>query len=348
MQQPYKTKRPSIGWIIGLLILITVQLACSLSGGSTPAQPTQDVAGTAQAIQGTSQAESQSKLDLQGTEQALTLKGTEMALQSTQSAMQEQPTNEPAPTEKPQPSETPKPDEPTATVDPNAQIDDQIKKAKVLLYEDTVSLGIGEWVEDTLVRMGLDYTATADYSGDFMKYLDSGTKWDLIIIASENHNVIQGEFWDVILEHSQKKTAVIAEVWYLDQYGGGKIKNFMEECGISYDGNWDLAESIYWVKPDHEVFNNPNTALPLLHFNRYWQSNAGDKIRLRAGGDATIVAGETKYATKDEGLIAVCMGGRTVFQTFCNHDYHRSEVMDLWENYITYTLTNHFKAINAQ
>lgn len=351
MYQLSNKRHRSIGLFLGGMLLISAQLACSFSGGATqPPAPTQDVAGTAQAVQNTAQADSSSKLALQGTEQALALRGTEMALQETQSAMNQvkEPTETPQPTDEPIPTDTPEPEEPTATPDPNAQIEDQIKSAKILLYEDTAPLGIGQWVEETLIRMGLDYTTTTDYSGDFMKYLDSGTKWDLIIIAAEDHTVIQGEFWDVILERAHKKTAIIAEVWYLDHVGGGKVKNFMDECGISYDGNWDLAESIYWVKPDHEIFNNPNTALPLLHYNRYWQYNAGDKIRTRASGDAVIVAGITKFSTKDDGLVAVCMGGRTVFQTFCNHDFHRSEVMDVWENYITYTLTNHFKAINEQ
>lgn len=349
MQQSFGKRHWSIGWMMGVIILVAAQLACSMSGGATqPPAPTQDVAGTAQAVQNTAQADSSSKLALQGTEQALAFKGTEMALQETQSAMQMEPTEEPQPTDEPEPTDTLAPQEPTSTPDPNANIEDQINGAKILLYEDTAPLGIGQWVEETLIRMGLDYTTTTDYSGDFMKYLDSGTKWDLIIIAAEDHTAIQGEFWDVILEHAQKKTAIIAEVWYLDIYGGGKIKNFMEECGVSYDGNWDLAESIYWVKPDHEIFNNPNTALPLLHYSRYWDVNAGDKLRVRSTGDAVIVAGITKFSTKDDGLVAVCMGGRTVFQTFCNHDFHRSEVMDLWENYITYTLTNHFKAINEQ
>ncbi len=339
----YKQSRP---WVLVLAVILAAQLACSISTTETqppvptqPPAPTQDVAGTMQAFQSTSEAENSQKLALQSTEQALQFQGTQLAIQSTQMAIQSAPTVEPVVI---LPADLP-------TIQPTSgppDYSERIKNAKILLYEDTSDLGIGQWIEETLIRMGLNYTGTQSYSGNFMKYLDSGTKWDLIIVGAEDHTAIQGEFWDVILDHANKKTAVIAEVWYLDQLGGGKIKNFLSECGVSYQHNWDLAESIYWVKPDHEVFNFPNTALPLLHYNRYWDYNAGDQVRLRASGDAQIVGGITKFSTNDEGLITVCMGGRTVLQTFCNHDYRQEEIKDLWENYITYTLTNHFKALD--
>ena len=333
--------------LVFLVMILLVQMACMSTTAATqqPVSPTQDVAGTARALQQTSEVEMSAKFALQGTQQSLEFQGTQLALQGTQMAIQQQPATA-------IPS-TPEPAKPTVnalepTIQPSEGPKDYselINNAKILLYEDTSDLGIGQWVEETLIRMGLNYTSTQSYSGDFMKYLDSGTKWDLIIIAAEDHTAIQGEFWDVILEKANKKTAIIAEVWYLDRLGGGKIRNFTDDCGISYESNWDLAESIYWAKPDHDLFNYPNTVLPLLHYNRYWPSNAGDKVRLRSSGDAEILAGISKKSTHDGGLITVCMGGRTVIQTFCNHDFRQDEVKDLWENYITYTLTNHFKAL---
>lgn len=326
-----------------ILTLLLIQLACITGSRSTseapPMPPTDDIAGTARAVQMEAQATMEADFALEVTEQAKVFEETAQALQETQSALEAEP--------------------PAATVDfvgtlssmmteePSpASMEERIQNAKVLLYEDTLELGIGQWIEMTLDRMGIDYTAVGDRSGDFMKYLDSGTDWDLIIVGAENHNAIQGEFWDVILEQSYKKTAIIAEVWYLDLLGGGKIKNFMNECGISYDGNWDLADSIYWVQPDHPLLNEPNTVLPLLHYDRYWSSNAGDKVRLRSSGDADILAAVLKTNTTNNGFITVCMEGRTVFQTFCNHDFRQNEIMDLWENYITYTLTNHFIALD--
>jgi hypothetical protein len=41
-------------------------------------------------------------------------------------------------------------------------------------------------------------------------------------------------------------------------------------------------------------------------------------------------------------VAASCFNGRVIIQTFSNHDYRKEDVMVLWENYIVYTLTNHF------
>jgi hypothetical protein len=339
--------KPVFRWFGVLIVLFMIQAACMNTGGllSSP-EPTADSAGTAQAMQMTSQADMDAKLSIEKTQFVMNLQGTEVALKQTQAAL-EVPTQAPPPTEEPEP--TLEPITPTVEATPGEKdYSEQIKNAKVLLYEDTNELGIGQVIEETLKRMGMKYTSTLDYSGDFMANLDSGTKWDLIIVGAENHNAIQGEFWDVLLQQSYKKTAIIAEVWYMDILGGGKMRNFTNECGVSYYKNWDLAESIYWVNPDHPIFNEPNVVKPLLHYNRYWSSNAGDRVRVRSTGDAEIVGGLFKNDSKQDGLITVCMEGRTVFQTFCNHDFRQNEVMDLWENYITYTLTNHFKALEGE
>jgi hypothetical protein len=178
-----------------------------------------------------------------------------------------------------------------------------------------------------------------------MEQLNSPTKWDLIIIGAESKTKVQGEFWDVIMTHVYKKTAIIAEVWYLDLLGGGKIKTFTNECGVAYASNYDLAESIYWWDPESPVFTTPNNAMPLIHYSRYWNNQCGDKMRTTGSGDAQLLAGWRAKPDSRSGLIAACMGGRTIIQTFSNHDYHEDQIKDLWENYITYTLTNHFLAI---
>jgi hypothetical protein len=44
-------------------------------------------------------------------------------------------------------------------------------------------------------------------------------------------------------------------------------------------------------------------------------------------------------------LITACIEGRVIIQTFSDHDYHRSDIQALWENYVTYVLTNHFAVV---
>ena len=327
-------------------VVILVQLACSTSAPA-PSAPAVDetkialsVAATSNALQQAEAAQNAQPAEdpaLQQTMQALTVQQTVVALQQEQQAQQppaaEQPTQPPPPTDVP---------------DPMAGMDEKIRNAKVLIFEDTDELGIGQWIEDTVVRMGIkNFVQTNDYSGNFMEKLNSSTKWDLILIGAEAKTKVQGEFWDAIMVHVNNKAAVVAEIWILDILGGGRIKQFTSECGVSYSGNYDLAESIYWWDQFHPVFTTPNMVDPLIHYSRYWGNQTGDKLRV-SGGDAKLIAGDRTRPHSDGGLIAVCMDGRTIIQTFSNHDYHEDQIKDLWENYITYTLTNHFLALDGQ
>lgn len=273
------------------------------------------------------------------TRAALELQGTAMALQLTQAALAAAQPQAPA-----LPAATP---EAPAAIQPSAteDLETRIKGAKVLLYEDTDELGIGQWIEEAVQGMGLDYLQTGSYSGHFMENLNSGVDYDLIIVGAEDRSKITGEFWDVISRRlTQDKTALIAELWYLDREWNGPVSKILGPCGVSYRTEYPLAESVYWWEPNHPVFNEPNVVLPLLHYNRYWWTAAGDKLNLR-GGDATMLAGLSSSPSMGEGTLATCFEGRVIIQTFCNHDYHQAEIIPLWQNYIHYTLKNHFAAL---
>ena len=279
------------------------------------------------------------------TKAALELQATSMVLQLTQAALNSQPPAQPtSPT--PQ-AATPEPAvvEPAVQATPTVDVEAQIRSANVLVYENTDEYGIGMWVQDALDGMGIKYTQTGSYSGHFMEYLNSGTKYDLIIVDAEAKDRISGEFWDVINTRlTRDKAALIAEVWYLDTESTGPISKILSGCGIRYRKNYDLADSIYWWNPTHPIFNEPNTVLPLLHYSRYWENQAGDQIRLGGSGDAVMLAGLVAKPS-DEGVLATCYNGRVIIQTFSDHDYDQADVLPLWENYIHYTLKNHFLAV---
>ena len=304
------------------LEIMATSMAAEKQPEVDPTKLVLEIQSTAAAASATQQALEQQQADVRATQDSMS---------ATQQAMA-------APT-----SEPPAGDQAT-TAPTEVDMEDKIRHAKILVYEDTQNHGM--WITDALDGMDVEYTHVGDRSGDFLKNLDSPVDWDLIIVGGESRTKIQGEFWDVINEKITKdKTALIAEVWYLDSLGGGKIRTVMTSCGISYQQDWDLAESIYWVQPDHPLFASPNVAMPLLNYSRYWWTNAGDLVRLSPGSTAQIVAGAFTKRTSDYGLITVCMDGRMVFQTFSNHDFHYDEVIRLWQNYVTYTLTNHFNAI---
>src|SRR5512143_3963103 len=111
------------------------------------------------------------------TKAVLELQGTAMALQLTQAALGAPQQPPPAPAAMEQTPSAP----PEAAATPTAELKARIQSAKILLYEDTDELGIGQWIQDALDGMDLDYTPTGSYSGRFMQYLNSGVKYDLII-----------------------------------------------------------------------------------------------------------------------------------------------------------------------
>jgi hypothetical protein len=179
-----------------------------------------------------------------------------------------------------------------------------------------------------------------------MEYLNSGTKYDLIIVGAEGKDKISGEFWDVINTRvARDKAALIAEVWYLDREASGPISKILSGCGVRYQKDYNLADSIYWWESTHPVFNEPNVVLPLLHYNRYWSNQTGDQIRLGGSGDAVLLAGLASQKSSQEAVLATCYGGRVIIQTFSDHDYNQADILPLWENYIHYTLKNHFLAL---
>ena len=64
-----------------------------------------------------------------------------------------------------------------------------------------------------------------------------------------------------------------------------------------------------------------------------------------SGGDAVLLAGLSSRPSPGEGVLATCMQGRVIIQTFSDHDYRQEEIIPLWQNYIHYTLKNHFAAV---
>jgi hypothetical protein len=232
-----------------------------------------------------------------------------------------------------------------------------MKTAKILVYEDIR----GYYNLDTRIHksleglniLGSNVVEVGDAVGDFMNNLNSATKWDLIIVGSENRSFIRGEFWDVLNEQVNKKVALVSEIWYLDQIANGRISTLMANCGLRFQKDWNRGSHdgneylLYLNDSSNPLFSYPYTLsapLPTI----YWDGDIGDFLTVAPGGEGQILMGTQPSMKSSYGVLGQCMEGRVLFQTFSTHDYRRDDTIRLWENMITYTLMNHYKAIDVK
>ena len=326
---------PLLVLLAALIFVLGVGLACNAPADADP-----------------SLQETQMALDIQGTQ--LALRATSQALEELQSAAPTQapppvpdtaaplpPTDVP-PTAAPEDTATP---EPTATQ--TTDIDTLIQDSKILLFENVVKVPLPRYIKQALDNMGLEYVDVRDATGNFKAELLSGTDWDLVLVGVEARSSIEGEFFQYFSEQVNQGTALVIELWDLDEIYGPRAKAFMTDCGVELQADWydppQTARSIWWLHGEHPVFHEPNEGISLVNYSPYWQGDAGDLIRTLNGGDATLLAGIYAQEKNRYGVLATCHDDRVIVQTFSSHDYHQDMMVRLWENYIYNTLRAHFE-----
>lgn len=295
--------------------------------------------------------------DIEETRAALAVQQTSLAIQQAALAVGgATPTLSPlAATYTPYPTYTAAPasvdDNPTSTlVDMRARI----QASNILIYEDVLGYPtLLPMVNSTINYMnfsGGKIVNAGDALGTFKEHANSATQWDLIIVASEIRSAFSGEMFEMLYEHIDSGGAVIIEAWHLDKIVNGKIAPILSKCGVSFFRDWKrdndydpFSYSINWLDKSHPLLSSPNIAVAPSYPYPEWFGDAGDLLKLGSGGDAVLVGGLHLNRKSDYGVLAVCLGGRMVIQTFSSHDYKWDIVQPLWENYITYTLTKHYE-----
>lgn len=257
----------------------------------------------------------------------------------------------------PYPASTPSTAESGNNASPTPRsVEGLIKGANILIYEDAAGdPSLMPIVSNTVNAMNFSggrIIDTGDAMGRFREYANSATDWDLIIVAAEVRSSFSGELFELLYDHIDNGGAVIIEVWYLDEVARGKIAPILSDCGVGFYRDWErdtdydpYKYSIYWLDTSHPLLSTPNTVRAPSYPYPVWFGDAGDLLDLAAGGDAVLVGGLYQNRKSDYGVLASCMGGRMVIQTFSSHDYDWELIQPLWENYITYTLTRHFEHI---
>lgn len=310
-----------------------------------------------------------SQEDLEGTRVALAIQQTSMVMEQTRLAQAEpvvlvteppvQPTFTPYPTYTQQVAVEPPPvQEPTtAVVDPPAETEpelsyeDWLKDAKILLYDDMY----GYWDPQPVVianaidglGLGKNTTNVKDAMGNLLSNMNSATDWDLIIIGAERRDAVSGEYFDALATSLDRGSSVILEIWYLDSVHFGRIQPVMQRCGIAFHRDWPRNLNsdpntylVYLLEPTHPMFSEPNIMSMLIPYDiLWWSPDAGDLTKINPGSSAgVLLAGSQQKEFNSYGLIADCMDGRMIWQTFSTHDYRTEVMINLWQNYITYTL----------
>jgi hypothetical protein len=335
-----------------LAFILVVSLACNITGGTAPTTPPDTgMMDTQVAMAMTLTAMANPVVPAAqppaGSSNDPGLVNTQVAMAMTQTALSNPPPA--AATNTPEPTFTPKPTD--------LDIAAMIKNSNILIYEDIIGYpAYLPYVSRALKSVDAHKTYVGDAMGTFMDELNSGTKWDLIIMASETRGSISGEYWDVIKNKVDDGTALVAEIWYIDAINQGKISPLLYQCGVELQKDWwrdygadRLAFDINWSVSDSPVFNTPNkvTRFAASLTEPAWNGDIGDLMKLRSGSNATILASHTPgEGQTSSGLITSCYDGRMILQTFDSHDYPTDPMVALWQNYIIYTLTNHFMAEN--
>jgi len=375
-QTQFPKSLPFVVILIGILFVFFVSLACNAPASEEALKETQmalNVQGTQMARE-EGQGETEEVQDTQKMEQLSSedIKATQTSQVSTQIALDVQstinaqiatdaasspdtpPTNTSQPTNIPEPVATDPPptDTPPTISPPTAEavsVDDMIKDANILLFENVTKIPLPRYIQQALDNMGLsrNYVDTKDAIGNFKGELLSGNDWDLVIVGVEARSSIQGEFFDYFNEQVNKGTALILEIWNLNDIAGAKATSFLTNCGVKVQSDWydppSTSRSIWWLYGEHPVFHEPNEGISLVNYTTYWLGDAGDLLKTISGGDAEMLAGIYAQEKNGYGVIAVCHDDRVIIQTFSSHDYRQSDVVRLWENYIYNTLRAHFE-----
>lgn len=312
---------------------------------------------------------------LEGTRVALAIQQTSLALEQTQNAavipveatpeVVVQPTYTPYPTytaqvveevivEEQPTIDVPAPTEQAVIAEPLLSFEDWLEGANILIYDDMYGEGEPQVVENALDGLGLGRNTknVRDAMGDFLSNMNSSTEWDLIIVAAESRDSISGEYFDVIADQLDRGSAVIIEIWYIDDIFYGRIQPVMQRCGISLHREWERKTNanlneylVYLLEPGDPLFSEPNAISMLIPYDVLWWGDAGDLLELNPGSDAVLMGGTQSKEHSAYGLLAECLDGRMIWQTFSTHDYKTQEMINLWQNYIINTLRARFDSL---
>lgn len=226
------------------------------------------------------------------------------------------------------------------------------RSARILVFENMSASRYYRYVRDALDWAGYFYVDVGSAKGWFKTQLASPQEWDLIIAAVENHrdyNGVMGALFEDLDQRIQAGSSAIVEFGDFDHAPEGKSAVLLRRCGLELQSDWSepLPHSFFWLLPAHPLFAQPNVIparmprpAPLT------AGEIGDLLRVKQGGlpdpAPLLLAGLDPRELNSSGVLAVCLGGQLILQTFPSHDYPREFMVSLWQNYIAHALSHRF------
>jgi hypothetical protein len=224
-----------------------------------------------------------------------------------------------------------------------------LESARILLFEDMSASRQIRIVKEALDDLGYFYLDVGSAKGWFKTQLLSGTDWDLVIAAAEAEREFGGEFFEYLDNQVAKGAGLVLENWDIDAAPSGKAGLLLKRCGLRFRVDWYMPEMrvFFWTLPDAPIFHEPNQ-IPnqLRNAAPLWTGDLGDLLEVDPHfanrNDAPLILASTNPDIKDSnGLLASCLDGRLIIQTFRTHDYQHDDMLHLWQNYIYQTLKAH-------
>lgn len=230
---------------------------------------------------------------------------------------------------------------------PSGNLQEWMKSAKILVYEDIVEdPGETQYIKKTLDMMGLKYkwdgNAVGRLKSDMLSGTQGGQPWDLVILGIEYRSNVSGEYFEYLMDVINQGTAVILEAYHLDAISQGTVSMILSKCGVDVidypTKTGTINDVLIWPISgvSHPVLNTPNSGMSFTKARDtwLWSGDLGSRIEPTGHGDVQLLMGTDATSRDRHGVLAVCMAGQLILQTFSSHSFTYQTMGPQWENYI--------------
>lgn len=183
---------------------------------------------------------------------------------------------------------------------------------RILLYTDDFFTGPGAtYAEQALQALDLPFTAYYADPNGFLRALQAGTSWDLVLI-SHNERLAGGAMWPAVEAYLSEGGRLIVETFDID--GSHSLPTALWAfCDVLPTGDLQDPAPLFAWMAGHSVFTQPVEVPVSARFENLYLDD-GD--RLQVLNDALALAGFTPQPAPDQAAIVLGAQGRCLVNSF--------------------------------